>query len=128
MIITIKSSSRKPLYIQVSDGICDAIANGQIKPGDRLPPGRHLASVLGVNLETIQKAYRLLVSEGLASSKVGRGTQILKHIEPSTLGVDAQIRQIVKRARQSGTSLKSLQERMRKHWMDTIDEETESLS
>ena len=43
MLVTLDSSLRKPLYVQIRDQIRDRILNGGLKPGDRLEPSRELA-------------------------------------------------------------------------------------
>jgi len=49
-----------PLYEQVASEIRRAIADGEANPGERLPPARDLAAVLGVNANTVFRALRLL--------------------------------------------------------------------
>ena len=53
------------LHEQVAAQIRQAITDGEAKPGDRLPPARHLAAVTGVNTNTVLRALRLLRDEGL---------------------------------------------------------------
>jgi len=65
MIITLDSSLDKPLYIQIRDQIRGRIASGDLKPGDRLEPGRELAKRLKVNRTTVGNAYADLEAEGL---------------------------------------------------------------
>ena len=65
-----------PLYDQVATEIRRAIADGEAKPGERLPPARDLAAVLGVNANTVFRALRLLRDEGLLDFRRGRGVTI----------------------------------------------------
>ncbi len=74
MLVTLDSSLRKPLYVQIRDQIRDRILNGGLKPGDRLEPSRELAHQLGVHRTTVGNAYAELESEGLIQGTVGRGT------------------------------------------------------
>ena len=62
--IAIDWSSGEPVYGQIADQVRERIAAGQLRPGDSLPPVRTLASDLGVNLNTVARAYRLLEEEG----------------------------------------------------------------
>ncbi len=64
--ITIKVdlSSEVPIYRQIADSIIELIAKGELKPGDKLPSIRDMATMLGVNLLTVDKAYKYLVDEG----------------------------------------------------------------
>jgi GntR family transcriptional regulator len=53
------------------------IQRGELSPGDQLPTTRQLAVKLGINFNTVARAYRLLDQEGLISTQPGRGTFIL---------------------------------------------------
>lgn len=64
MIIRIDQASPDPVYQQIRDQIVASIARGELLPADRLPSVRALASDLGVNLHTVNKAYAVLHDEG----------------------------------------------------------------
>lgn len=64
MIIRIDQSSETPLYLQIRDQLVAAIARKELLPGDGLPSVRRLASDLGINLHTVNKAYAVLRDEG----------------------------------------------------------------
>lgn len=64
MLIRIDQSAPDPLYRQIRDQIVAALAAGELAPGDGLPSVRNLASDLGINLHTVNKAYALLRDEG----------------------------------------------------------------
>lgn len=66
--------AERPSYEEIAAKIRSDIASGVLRPGDRLPAGRSLASQYGVALMTVQNAYRLLGDEGLVVSQQGRGT------------------------------------------------------
>ena len=53
-----------------------AIAEGEAKPGERLPPARDLAAVLGVNTNTVLRALRQLRDKGLLEFRRGRGITV----------------------------------------------------
>ncbi|MGA3328246.1 MAG: PLP-dependent aminotransferase family protein [Terriglobia bacterium] len=74
MLVTLDSSIRKPLYVQIRDQLRDRILNGGLKVGDRLEASRELAHQLGVHRTTVGNAYAELESEGLIQGTVGRGT------------------------------------------------------
>ena len=76
MFLTIDTSDRRPIYEQVAEGIKALIARGELPEGTSLPPVRHLAADLGVNLNTIAFAYRELQSEGLIHVKHGSGAVV----------------------------------------------------
>ena len=67
-------SERLALHEQVAAEIRRAIADDEAKPGERLPPARDLAAVLGVvNTNTVFRALRILREEGLLEFRRGRG-------------------------------------------------------
>ena len=53
-----------PIYLQIRNQIVLGIANGELHPGEKLPPIRTLASETGINTMTVNKAYQLLKQEG----------------------------------------------------------------
>ncbi len=64
MILRIDQTSSEPLYLQIRGQIVAAIARGELLAGDGLPSVRRLASDLGINLHTVNKAYAVLRDEG----------------------------------------------------------------
>jgi GntR family transcriptional regulator len=64
------------LHEQVAAQIRRAIADGEAKPGERLPPAKDLAAVIGVNTNTVLRALRSLRDEGLLDFRRGRGITI----------------------------------------------------
>lgn len=60
-----------PIYAQIIQHLKAGIAAGTLQDGDELPSRRTLSALLGVNPNTIQKAFRLLEEEGLISSRTG---------------------------------------------------------
>ncbi|NKB88512.1 MAG: GntR family transcriptional regulator [Acidobacteria bacterium] len=75
-MITIDTESSTPLVDQVADELRYAIATGQLRPGDALPPVRQLATDLRIHFNTVARAYRALEAEGLLRSARGRGTRV----------------------------------------------------
>jgi 2-aminoadipate transaminase len=89
--IKIKKNSGEALYVQIRNVIEKAIKNGDLKPGEQLPPVTTLASNIGVTHSTIRRAFEDLSAQGLIGSHVGRGTfvmdrnkQIQKQKNPSS--------------------------------------------
>jgi DNA-binding transcriptional regulator YhcF (GntR family) len=74
--LEIDPSSPVALHQQVAAAIRRAIADGEAAPGERLPPARDLAAVLGVNTNTVLRALRTLREEGLLEFRRGRGVTI----------------------------------------------------
>jgi GntR family transcriptional regulator len=70
----INPSDELPIFRQLIRQITDAIAGGHLRPGDRLPSHRELASQLVIAPLTVKKAYDELEREGLIGTKRGKGT------------------------------------------------------
>src|SRR4026208_1192911 len=81
------------LHAQVAGEIRRAIADGEAKPGERLPPAKDLAAVLGVNTNTVLRALRQLRDEGLLEFRRGRGITVTG--SPQHGAVVEQARQLV---------------------------------
>jgi GntR family transcriptional regulator len=88
------------LYEQVAGEIRRAIADGEAKPGERLPPAKDLAAVLDVNTNTVLRALRLLRDEGLLEFRRGRGVTVAGTRERGA--VVARARELVEFARVEG--------------------------
>lgn len=76
MIIRIDQKSEEPLYLQLRGQIIAAIATGELEPGAALPSVRALASDLGINLHTVNKAYAVLRDEGYVLMRGRSGAYI----------------------------------------------------
>jgi GntR family transcriptional regulator len=88
------------LHEQVAAQIRRAIADGEAKPGERLPLAKDLAGVLGVNKNTVLRALHMLRDEGLLEFRRGRGITVTG--TPQRGAVLAQARKLVEFARQHG--------------------------
>ena len=76
MVISIDHSASEPIYQQIRSEVVAAIARGELQPGDRLPSVRALASDLGVNLHTVNKAYAILRDEGHLTMNGRNGARV----------------------------------------------------
>jgi DNA-binding transcriptional MocR family regulator len=65
---------RGPVYAAIVRRLERAIRDGELSPGDRLPPQRALAERIGVDLTTVTRAYTTARERGLVEGAVGRGT------------------------------------------------------
>src|SRR5437763_6334827 len=88
------------LHEQVAGEIRRAIADGESKPGERLPPAKDLAAVLGVNTNTVLRALRELRDEGLLEFRRGRGITVTG--TPEHGAVVERARDLVRFARKHG--------------------------
>jgi GntR family transcriptional regulator len=96
------------LYQQVAGEIRRAIADGEAKPGERLPPAKDLAAVLDVNTNTVLRALRMLRDEGLLEFRRGRGISVAG--TPERGAVVQRARELVHFARRHGYRLDELVE------------------
>jgi GntR family transcriptional regulator len=94
------------LYEQVAAELRRALADGEAKPGERLPPARDLAAVLGVNTNTVLRALRVLRDEGLLEFRRGRGITVAG--TPEQTAVVSRARELVRFARQQGYKVDEL--------------------
>ena len=101
-MLTVKIDRQEPtdLFVQVAAEIRRAIADGEAKPGERLPPARDLAAVLGVNTNTVLRSLRLLRDEGLLEFRRGLGVRVAG--TPERGAVLARARELVRFAREQG--------------------------
>lgn len=76
MKIIISSSSKEPIYQQITKQIIQGIMNGELEEGDSLPSIRQLAKDLEVSVITTKRAYEDLEKEGYIVSQVGKGSFI----------------------------------------------------
>jgi GntR family transcriptional regulator len=111
VIVPIDLSSPAPLHEQVAGAIRRAIADGEAGPGERLPPARDLAAVLGVNANTVFRALRALREEGLLEFRRGRGVTVTG-VAPGRSIVTSKARELVTLARRHGYGVEELAEIM----------------
>ena len=71
-----KFDNNIPIYLQIIDEIKIMIASGSLKLGEKLPSVRELAQNLGVNPNTIQRAFSVLEQEGLVFAERTAGRYI----------------------------------------------------
>ena len=86
MIPAVNIHSSVAVYVQIENEVQFAIASGKLRGGDRLPSVRELSESVGVNFNTVAKAYRDLEVMGLVYTRRGMGVYIQK-------GVQAQCRE-----------------------------------
>lgn len=83
--------SDRHLYEQIAESIRQQILAGKIKPGEQLKSVREMALKWNCAPGTIQRAYQLLVQQGLVTSRAGQGTRVTEGVEP-TLHEDIPLR------------------------------------
>ena len=118
LTITIDRNLKAPVYEQVANQTRRLIASGVLRPGLVLPSVRQLGVDLGVNLNTIARAYRLLETEGFLVIHDRSGVAVaapaaeIEHFARSKL-LD-QLRTSLARLRQAGMTTEELLTIMRR--------------
>jgi GntR family transcriptional regulator len=78
IILRVDLKSPVPVYRQIVDGIRILLVNGELRPGDPLPPVRRMALDLGVHFNTVAEAYRTLEAEGWLEIGRRSGARVVK--------------------------------------------------
>jgi len=109
-----------PIYLQILLYIKRGIIAGTIADGDELPSRRVLSALLGVNPNTVQKAYRMLEEEGLIASHSGAKSYMV--LPPETIQrvraelLEGDARTIVSAMKQMGLSRAEALALLEKYW------------
>ncbi len=82
MIIRIDFQSDVPIYLQIRSAVIQAIASHELRPGEMMPSIRQMASDLGINLHTVNKAYNLLKQDGFVQVHRQKGVVVQTNIIP----------------------------------------------
>lgn len=75
-MISIDITGRTPIYEQICRAVCSEITRGVLKENDKIPPSRALAQQLGLNPNTVAKAYQMLERDGIIYTVAGKGSFI----------------------------------------------------
>ncbi len=116
-----------PIYLQILLYIKRGIIAGVIIDGDELPSRRVLSALLGVNPNTVQKAYRQLEEEGLIQSRAGAKSyvavteQLLLTIRRELLDEDA--KGIVHSLKLTGVSKEEAHQLIERYWEEVANTE-----
>ena len=101
-----------PAYLQLVQQAKRALRLGMLDVGDRLPTVREAVAALGINPNTVLKAYRELEREGLVASRPGQGTFVLRTLGAGGLADLPALRQDLlrwlRRAREAGLDAESV--------------------
>ena len=104
-MLNLDLQSRIPIFEQIKAGLARLIYLGVLGPDEQLPAVRTLAGQLGVNPNTVQKAYEQLEAAGLIYPVTGRGN----FVRPGTAGqkeqherIQEHLRQLAQEARDAG--------------------------
>lgn len=115
--IVIRRDSGLPIYRQLVDQLRFLIGAGRYRTGEMLPTMRELAAELGLNLNTVNRAYRQLQRDGLIRSTPGKGASVVGGAAEgapivAATSVDAILSAAVERALAAGLSARAIADRM----------------
>ena len=123
LTLSIDRRNEAPVYEQVADQVRRLVASGTLDPGTALPSVRQLAGDLGVNLNTIARAYRLLEDEGFLVIRDRAGVEVAAPADKVDKSARArlldQLRATLARLRQAGMAPEEL--------LLVVQEEVEAL-
>ena len=125
LTVTINRSLKDSVYEQVASQIRQLVASGALVPGTTLPPVRQLATELGVNLNTVARAYRLLKAEGFLVIRERAGVSVAapaKAIGPTEQASGLhELRTALARLRQAGMEPDELRRLTQRELLAVID-------
>lgn len=78
-------NSNKSIYLQICDAICENILNGSLKPDERIQSVREYGSEIGVNPNTVMRAYEKLTNDGIIYNRRGIGYFISSNARETVL-------------------------------------------
>ncbi|WP_104081669.1 GntR family transcriptional regulator [Cryobacterium sp. Y11] len=102
MLFVVDASSSVSLAMQIAVQVRSGVVNGDLKPGDRLPPARDLAESLRVNMHTVLRAYAELRNDEVIEMRQGRGTFVRKDAGSGLIRVTELAAQFTHEARKLG--------------------------
>ena len=102
-MILLDYTSRQPIYEQLYNSFAKMAALGVMHKGEQLPSVRVLAQSLGINPNTVQKAYQLLERDGIIYSIPGKGSFIgeTSHLERERFEAAEELKKAIERAQKA---------------------------
>ena len=107
----------RPIYTQIGDGIREQIRTGILQPGDKLPSVRVAAGDLGVNPNTVQRAYTLLEEQGLICMLPKKGAYVAGTTGKAE-ALDPDIMQMISRLKDSGVQKETILQAVKEVYAD----------
>jgi GntR family transcriptional regulator len=119
MLTNIDIHSNVAVYLQIENHVQFAISSGKLNAGDQLPSVRELSERLGVNPNTVAKAYRDLEVMGLLYTRRGMGVFVNKNIdskcrEDCRKRIISRLHEVVAEAKAAGMTSKDVTEVVQK--------------
>lgn len=123
MFLEIDFKSDLPIYEQIRRGIIVGLAKGHINPGDKLPSVRDMAENIGINLHTVNKAYKLLEADGVLTMDRRYGSLISENLNPMTAydegKIESELDLLLAIAKLKGLSKEDFIAKINNKWEDT---------
>lgn len=105
-IILVNVKSATPIYIQILDSIRGRVRDGALPAGTPLPSVRQLAADLGVNPNTVAKAYMILEGEGVLHTVPRRGVFVADTAKAKAIArVDSRLDEVIAKMVHEASSL-----------------------
>lgn len=132
----IDKKSKVPFYLQLKDLLKYYISTGTLKDRDQLPGVNSLGEELGVNFETVRKAYKELEKEELISMKRGRGTYVMLNKPSSSqeildLSIKSNpvgtVKEVIRRLLQTGMTTKDVRATVEKAFQEMEKESSKQV-
>ncbi len=116
--------NHEPVYMQLVSFVKRSVLRSAVRDGDALPSRRELAAQLGINPNTVQKAYRAMEDEGFVvtprnAASALRITPALLERFGEELGQEF-VREFVAQARGNGLSYKRVIELISRYWEEDV--------
>ena len=121
-LINLDLTGRNPIYEQICSGFSELIANGVLKENDKLPGARTLAKELGLNPNTVAKAYSRLEHDGIIYSVAGKGCFVARQKGSIERKLMEEFRQAAYAAMKAGISAGTLCEAIEQLEEETAEE------
>ncbi|MER5418821.1 GntR family transcriptional regulator [Streptosporangium roseum] len=115
-------------YLQLVHQVKHALRLGVLTPGDRLPTVKEVVAKLGINPNTVHKAYRELEREGLLVGRPGLGTFVQRSLGGASLAEHTRLRRDLARwvrgCREAGLDIEDVEALFTSVLTDSFREET----
>ena len=125
MFLEIDFKSDLPIYEQIRREIILDLAKGNIKAGDKLPSVREMAENIGINLHTVNKAYKLLEADGVISMDRRFGSLISENINPMAAydegKIESELNLLIAIAKLKGLSKEEFIDHINQKWENKND-------
>ncbi|MBQ9949055.1 MAG: GntR family transcriptional regulator [Oscillospiraceae bacterium] len=117
----IRLSGKAPIYEQLYNGIAQLISSGRLRPDEKLPAVREVAKNLGINPNTVQKAYSQLETAGLIYSMPAKGSYVSPQREAAEIfrtEAMKRLEECLSDAKNVGVTLEDAVEAAKRIWSD----------